>query len=211
MKQLLRTIRRPFVWLLVTIIYGLGCLCYDKKYLTGRYFDRWHFSTGWEWVLRDWFRQKVLGQNGHVPWPVPPWIHIGAPQNIVFDPDDMQNFRGTGSYFQGIDGKIVIGKGCAIAPGVGLITANHNPSDVYGHLPGKDIILGEQCWLGMNAVILPGVTLGPHTAVGAGAVVTKSFPDGYCVLAGNPARKIKEVDCPHMKNNIIEKAPPPAN
>ena len=88
MKQLLHTIRRPFVWLLVTMVYGLGCLCYDKKYLTGRYFDRWHFSTGWEWVLRDWFRQKVLGQNGHVPWPVPPWVHIGAPRNIVFDPDE---------------------------------------------------------------------------------------------------------------------------
>lgn len=49
--------------------------------------------------------------------------------------------------------------------------------------------------MGMNAVILPGVTLGPHTSVGAGAVVTKSFPEGYCIVAGIPAKKIKEV--PH--------------
>lgn len=46
----------------------------------------------------------------------------------------------------------------------------------------------------MNCSILPGVTLGEHTIVGAGSVVTKSFPEGNCVIAGNPARKIKELE-----------------
>ena len=45
----------------------------------------------------------------------------------------------------------------------------------------------------MNSMILPGVTLGSHTVVGAGSVVTKSFPEGYCVIAGNPAKKIKAI------------------
>ena len=40
----------------------------------------------------------------------------------------------------------------------------------------------------MNSIILPGVNLGPRTVVAAGSVVTKSFPDGFCVLAGNPAK-----------------------
>jgi acetyltransferase-like isoleucine patch superfamily enzyme len=40
----------------------------------------------------------------------------------------------------------------------------------------------------MNSIILPGVELGPHTVVGAGAVVTHSFPKGHCVLVGVPAR-----------------------
>ena len=46
----------------------------------------------------------------------------------------------------------------------------------------------------MNSVILPGVTLGEHTVVGAGSVVTKSFPDGHCVIAGNPAIIIRSLD-----------------
>lgn len=46
----------------------------------------------------------------------------------------------------------------------------------------------------MNVVILPGVVLGTRTIVGAGSIVTKSFPDGYCILAGNPAKIIKNLD-----------------
>jgi carbonic anhydrase/acetyltransferase-like protein (isoleucine patch superfamily) len=46
----------------------------------------------------------------------------------------------------------------------------------------------------MNSIILPGVVLGIRTIVGAGSVVTKSFPDGYCVIAGNPAKIIKTLD-----------------
>jgi acetyltransferase-like isoleucine patch superfamily enzyme len=48
--------------------------------------------------------------------------------------------------------------------------------------------IGERCWLGMNAIILPGVTLGPYTVVAAGAVVTRSFHEGHCILMGMPAR-----------------------
>lgn len=46
----------------------------------------------------------------------------------------------------------------------------------------------------MNAVILPNVILGDHTIVAANSVVTKSFPDGYSVLAGSPARIIKALN-----------------
>lgn len=45
-------------------------------------------------------------------------------------------------------------------------------------------------------MIMPGVQLEPHTVVGAGAVVTKSFPKGYCVLGGVPARVIRELERP---------------
>lgn len=58
----------------------------------------------------------------------------------------------------------------------------------------KPIVIGDYCWLGRNVNILAGVTLGPRTIVGAGAVVTKSFPEGYCVLGGNPAKVIKYLE-----------------
>ena len=45
----------------------------------------------------------------------------------------------------------------------------------------------------MNSVILPGVTLGPGTVVGAGSVVTHSFPEGHCVIAGVPAKLIRNL------------------
>ncbi|MGA2084600.1 MAG: DapH/DapD/GlmU-related protein, partial [Terracidiphilus sp.] len=61
------------------------------------------------------------------------------------------------------------------------------------HLEGKDVVLGENCWIGMNAVILPGVHLGARTVVGAGAIVRTSFPEGNCILAGVPAKKVKEL------------------
>lgn len=192
-KRILRIIRLPFVCLLVFAVYCLGCLCYDRKYLTGKYFKKTHFSLGWQWILRYWFGQKVLGKNRQVPWPVPPHVQISNPRNIQFEPDDMDNFHSVGAYFQGI-APISIGRGTMIAPGVGLITANHDLSDLKKHQPAKPIILRENCWVAMNAVILPGVTLGPHTVVGAGSIVTKSFPEGNCVLVGNPARKLKDLE-----------------
>lgn len=58
----------------------------------------------------------------------------------------------------------------------------------------KEVRIDDYCWIGMNVVVLPGVHLGPRTIVGAGSVVTKSFSDGYCVIAGNPAKKIKDIE-----------------
>ncbi len=62
----------------------------------------------------------------------------------------------------------------------------------------SDVNIGEKCWIGMNSVILPGVTLGTNTIVGADSIVTKSFPEGFCVIAGNPAKIIKAI-----KNNEV--------
>jgi hypothetical protein len=170
----------------------IGLLAYDRKYYTGRYFKK--FAIGWSWVVKCFFWQKVAGFNSHVPWPVSPRVIVGNPRHIHFDPDDLHMFHTSGTYFQAQGANIYIGKGTYIAPNVGLITSNHDPQDIDTHIPGEDINIGEKCWVGMNAVILPGVSLGKNTVVGAGAVVTHSFPDGYCMLAGVPARLIKKID-----------------
>ena len=57
---------------------------------------------------------------------------------------------------------------------------------------GKPITIGDNFWAGGGVIVLPGVTLGNNVVAGAGAVITKSFGDNV-VLAGNPARVIKEI------------------
>lgn len=97
-----------------------------------------------------------------------------------------------GCYIQG-RGKIFIGDYVGLASNVVVISGNH---DLYNQDIGveKETIIGDHCWIASNVSILSGVVLGPRTIVGAGSVVTKSFPDGYCVIAGNPAKIIKNLD-----------------
>lgn len=60
----------------------------------------------------------------------------------------------------------------------------------------RPVVIGRNVWIGAKAVILPGVTIGDHAVVGAGAVVTRSVPAGV-VVVGNPARVIKDVPGVH--------------
>lgn len=97
-----------------------------------------------------------------------------------------------GNYIQGA-GKVYIGNYVRLAPNVGILSANH---DLYDQRISKKerVIIGDYTWIGMNSVILPGVTLGTRTIVAAGSVVTKSFPEGFCVVGGTPAKLIKVLD-----------------
>ncbi|MBE6758666.1 MAG: sugar O-acetyltransferase [Ruminococcaceae bacterium] len=88
-----------------------------------------------------------------------------------------------------------IGKNCFLAPHVGIYTATHpiRAEERYLGLEyGSPITIGDNCWIGGNSVINPGVTLGNNVVVGSGSVVTKSFGDNV-VIAGNPARVIREL------------------
>ena len=93
---------------------------------------------------------------------------------------------------------IQIGDFALIGSGVHIYVSNHKFSDptkaIYfqGHSKVKPVILEEGCWIGANAILLPGVRIGRNAVVGAGSIVTKSVPD-YTVVAGNPARVIKSV------------------
>lgn len=104
-----------------------------------------------------------------------------------------------GCYIQGNNG-IEIGDYVLVAPNVGIISSNHNLHNHSVHDASNPIKIGDYCWIGFGASIMPGVELGRHTVVAAGAVVTKSYPEGYCVLAGVPAKVIKALD----KNAVIE-------
>ncbi|GIU00525.1 hypothetical protein TSL6_10310 [Sulfurovum sp. TSL6] len=61
----------------------------------------------------------------------------------------------------------------------------------YARSLHTDTYIGKQCFIGANAIVMPGVKIGDNVIVGAGAVVTKDVPNG-CIVVGNPAKVIKE-------------------
>lgn len=151
-------------------------------------------------TLKTLFTQKILGINKSAYWP----MHFTS---TVRGAAHIQTGIGTapglspGCYIQGTGG-ITIGDYTLIGPNVGIISINHNPTQNKDFVK-KEVRIGKYCWIGMNSTILPGVTLGDFTIVGAGTVVTKSFPDGYCIIAGNPAKVIKQLnpkECVHYTN-----------
>ena len=98
-----------------------------------------------------------------------------------------------GIHIQASNG-VFIDRSVLIAPGVKIISGNHDINDFSASaLRRNPIVLLEGCWLGANSVLLPGVRLGAKTIVGAGAVVTKSFEEGNVIIAGNPAKKIRDL------------------
>lgn len=101
-------------------------------------------------------------------------------------------FINSGCHFQD-QGGITIGDGSLIGHNVVLATINHDL------LPGQKrknhyapITIGSNVWIGSNAVILPGITIGEWAVVAAGAVVTKDVPP-YTVVGGTPAKIIRRV------------------
>lgn len=92
--------------------------------------------------------------------------------------------------------KITIGNNCAIAMGVLFCTSTHKLGDTSRRaleVIGHPITVGDGCWIGANAVILPGVTIGNGCIIAAGSVVTKDC-EPNSVYAGVPAKMIKILD-----------------
>ena len=101
-----------------------------------------------------------------------------------------------------ISGAISIGAGCLFSKNVTVLSSTHQ---IYGGSSIREndaqflknarnplnqhVHIGDDCWLGINTVILPGITLGKGTVVGANSVVTKSYPE-YSILGGVPAKLI---------------------
>ncbi len=93
------------------------------------------------------------------------------------------------------DANIEIGEHCMFS--YGIIVRNHDSHHILDAKTGdvtnhpKDIIIGKEVWVGENATILKGVSIGNYSVVATGSVVTKSCGNGV-VIAGNPARIVKE-------------------
>lgn len=92
-------------------------------------------------------------------------------------------------------GTVTIGDNVQIAPNVSIYTAGHpiHPdSRNSGYEYGLPITIGDNVWIGGNVIILPGVTIGSNSVIGAGSVVSRDIPD-WVVAAGSPCRVIRPI------------------
>lgn len=143
------------------------------------------------YLLNRFFSQKILRINGKVPWPVHPTSRVMYHKNIKVG---NRSFPGNniGCYIQGRSG-IEIGNNCRFGPGVGLISANHALENYDVWLKSEPIRIGNNVWLGMNVIVMPGVQIGDNVVIGSNSVVTKDILSNS-IAAGNPCKVLKEKD-----------------
>lgn len=96
-------------------------------------------------------------------------------------------------------GDVSAGNDLMLGPDVVMISYNHEYSDTkipmraQGASASRPITIGDDVWIGMRAIVMPGVTIGSHAIVAAGSIVTKDVPD-WAIVGGNPAKVIKYRD-----------------
>ena len=88
---------------------------------------------------------------------------------------------------------ISIGDNCTICPNVRLIAHDASTKKFLGYTKIGKITIRENCFIGDSVIVLPNVTIGPQSIVGAGSLVTKDIPP-HTVAVGNPAKVIKSID-----------------
>lgn len=159
--------------------------------LSGQHFFAATAGTQVDIHFRMWFWQKIMRRNADAYWAVHPTTRVRGGRFTVIGPETSPGWS-VGCEIDGRGG-IYIGDYTQFAPNVRLLSvgddiANAGPPDDFS------IHIGKYSLLTMNVTVEAGVRLGDFTIVGANSVVTESFPEGYCVIAGNPARLIKRLD-----------------
>lgn len=147
-------------------------------------------------AVRDSKSQLIIEDN----------VSIGANSSLsVSSGYTLKIGKGTSIYSNAIfSGDIQIGEDCLFGPNVTLLSTTHvfegrerirKLDEMYfkknGHPKNHPIKVGNDCWFGVNSVVLPGVELGVGCVIGANSVVTKNFPD-YSILGGVPAKILKK-------------------
>ena len=135
--------------------------------------------------------KELLGDMGDDVWIEPP-VHMAYGKNVHIGNHFYANFNLV--IVDDID--VYIGEHVMIAPNV-TITPTGNPVEPDLRKPGTQfsipVRIGNNVWIGSNAVILPGVKIGDNSVIGAGSVVTNDIPENV-VAVGNPCRVLREIN-----------------
>lgn len=163
----------------------------------GFLFFRWaypgfdYYNFPFRLLMKCFMGQKILRINSHVPWPVHWTSEVKGYENIQRGSETPGS--SLGCYIDGRNG-IIIEENVWLGPKISIISMNHDLLNYNKYRKEKPIRIGHDSLITSNCIILPGVELGPHTVVAAGAVVTKSFLEGNQLIGGNPAVVIKKLE-----------------
>lgn len=165
-----------------------------------RYFDFglfWYVSRGCGLgvVLLSYLVSRIFGVSRFCPYLVNYASRVqGNGFSVKGDPESVKLSLAVsaGCFFAAGNG-IEVGEGTIWSHNVVMTTGGHDFKDFSVDDTPWPIKIGKKCWIGANVTILPGVVLGDSTIVGANSVVTKSFPEGGVVVAGVPAKVIKNL------------------
>lgn len=137
-------------------------------------------------LLKEMFAE--IGENCYIE---PPLHCNWAGKNVHFGKEVYANFNLT----LVDDASIYVGDGTMFAPSVVVSTAGH-PINVElrekGYQFVADVHIGKNVWIGSGALIMPGITIGDNSVIGAGSVVTRDVPPNV-VAFGNPCRVVREI------------------
>lgn len=153
-------------------------------------------------LLKSWAMSYAYYIHEHVAWRtqinakkgirVHPTASIRNAKNIYIGENSHININCC--IWPGEESKIIIGDNLLMGPGVSMQAANHGTKKdaimMEQERTQKDIVIGNDCWLGSNVTIVAGVTIPDGCIVAAGAVVTKSVTEPYSIVAGVPAKII---------------------
>ena len=157
------------------------------------------------WLLffkpfRLWFQKRKLGSIG-LNSELRPYCVIDGTKNVFIGKNVIipEGVRLISDAYDST-AKIIIGDSVLFAPNVAIYSTTHtyNNSDLAikdQPLINKTTTIHSGAWLGINSVIVPGVTIGKNSVVGANSFVNTDVPE-YCVVAGCPARIIKRISIP---------------
>lgn len=137
-------------------------------------------------MCRGFFAKKIMKKVGK---------NVNIETGAIFNPNVTIGDNSTIGVNCEVIGKATIGKNVLMGPEVVLYAQNHKFKDKnmlicdQGYDKEKGVVIEDDVWIGRRVIILPGVTIKKGTVIGAGAIVTKTFPE-YSIIAGNPAKVI---------------------